>query len=375
MPDVRIALTADVVDTPRVHQVAAMFDLDLQAKTSLDIAVSVPSADDDPASGGWQIGAIIGPSGSGKSTVAREAFKADLVGKFKWPRDKCIIDGFDDKLETRQIVATLNAVGFSSPPAWVLPYRLLSNGQQFRCDLARSLLCGRELVVFDEFTSVVDRQVGRAASFAVAKSVRKGHTAAKRFVAVTCHSDVIEWLQPDWVLDMSNRQLARGCLPRPDIRISIHQCKPDKGRDVWPLFARHHYLSAKMFNGATVYVAVWDGTLVAMCAVINNAGHKGRRIIHRLVVLPDYQGMGIGSRLLNAAAAIEVDTGHRVSICTSHPALIASLVRSDQWRCARITRRGRAQTNVARNTSFRNTGTRMASFSYWPDYQGLPLQS
>ena len=113
----------------------------------------------------------------------------------------------------------LTAVGFSSPPAWVKPYRVLSQGEQFRCDLARALLTGKRRVVFDEFTSVVDRTVARIGSAAVAKAVRRSGAgvspantssaailvARKQFVAVTCHYDVAEWLEPDWVLDMADR--------------------------------------------------------------------------------------------------------------------------------------------------------------------------
>jgi ABC-type ATPase with predicted acetyltransferase domain len=50
--------------------------------------------------------------------------------------------------------------------------------------------------VFDEFTSVVDREIAKVAAFAISKAVRK---TAKKFVAVTCHYDIIDWLEPDWV--------------------------------------------------------------------------------------------------------------------------------------------------------------------------------
>ena len=65
------------------------------------------------------------------------------------------------------------------------------------------------LVVFDEFTSVVDRNVARACSAAIAKGIRRGHIPC-RFVAVTCHYDVAEWLEADWVLDMATLRSSRG---------------------------------------------------------------------------------------------------------------------------------------------------------------------
>ncbi len=115
-----------------------------------------------------------------------------------------MIDGFDPDVSIKRVTRLLTAVGFSSPPAWIKPYRVLSCGEQFRCDLARALLASRELVVFDEFTSVVDRTVAKIGSAAVSQAVRSGGFT-QRFVAVTCHYDVVEWLEPDWVVDMATR--------------------------------------------------------------------------------------------------------------------------------------------------------------------------
>tara|TARA_R110000824_G_scaffold394800_1_gene594892 strand:- start:613 stop:885 length:273 start_codon:yes stop_codon:yes gene_type:complete len=52
--------------------------------------------------------------------------------------------------------------------------------------------------VFDEFTSMLDRNVARVGSFAIQKGIRK---TKKQFIAVTCHEDVKEWLLPDWALN------------------------------------------------------------------------------------------------------------------------------------------------------------------------------
>ena len=65
-----------------------------------------------------------------------------------------------------------------------------------RVDIARTLLSENQLAVFDEFTSVVDREVAQVASYAISKAVRR---TKKQFIAVTCHYDVIDWLEPDWV--------------------------------------------------------------------------------------------------------------------------------------------------------------------------------
>jgi ABC-type ATPase with predicted acetyltransferase domain len=67
--------------------------------------------------------------------------------------------------------------------------------------MARALSEDTDMVVIDEFTSVVDRQVAQVASHTVQKAVRR--TPGRQFVAVTCHYDVTDWLQPDWVYDVA----------------------------------------------------------------------------------------------------------------------------------------------------------------------------
>jgi ABC-type ATPase with predicted acetyltransferase domain len=70
-----------------------------------------------------------------------------------------------------------------------------------RVDIARALLLEKDRIVFDEFTSVIDREVARMACIAISKGVRKSE---KQLIVVTCHRDVVDWLEPDWVLDTDN---------------------------------------------------------------------------------------------------------------------------------------------------------------------------
>lgn len=362
----------------RVEQVAGLFDLQLSAKSALAIDVPLP----DPA-GAWTIGAIVGKSGDGKSSVAREAYGAAFIepGAIDWPDDAAIVSAFPKGASVRDVTGTLSAVGFSSPPDWVKPYRVLSGGQRMRCDLARVLHTEAELLAFDEFTSVVDRQVGQAASHAVQKAIRERRVPLRRFVAVTCHYDVLAWLQPDWVLDMSKRQLARGWLrrercaelfpERPPVRFSVHRIDADTRARLWPAFARHHYLSAKLHRAARCYAAVvtmaqGEPEAVGFCATLANAGHAGRRRVSRLVVLPDYQGLGVGLRLLEAVAEHESAT-HRVSIRTSHPALLSALQRRAGWRLTDVSRQGsthRGYSGREGRGAMGSAGRSVASFDF-----------
>src|SRR6185295_19097477 len=102
-------------------------------------------------------------------------------------------------------------------PSWVKPLHVLSNGEQFRANLARTLAESPDIAVVDEFTSVVDRTVAKIGSAAVAKCVR---ASGRRFVAVSCHADIEEWLQPDWKYDVPAGKLSwRSLQRRPELQL------------------------------------------------------------------------------------------------------------------------------------------------------------
>ncbi len=96
--------------------------------------------------------------------------------------------------------------GFASPPDWLKAYDCLSQGEKMCVDIARALCVDRNLVVFDEFTSVVDREIAKVSAFAISKAVRR---SAKKFIAVTCHYDVVDWLDPDWVFSTNTMEFSR----------------------------------------------------------------------------------------------------------------------------------------------------------------------
>lgn len=146
----------------------------------------------------WSVGAIVGHSGTGKTSIAKTAWPNDYIRGFEY-KEPCVLDDFPESCKNDEISIALSSVGFSSPPDWLKAYDCLSQGEKMRVDVARALcLPERDLVVFDEWTSVVDREVAKIASLAVSKAVRR---AGRKFVAVTCHSDILDWLETDWVFD------------------------------------------------------------------------------------------------------------------------------------------------------------------------------
>lgn len=327
MPRIDIVKESPVIRTPRVMQVEGIFDVAPSQRSSERWSVDLHLPDT------WNVGVIVGPSGSGKSTIARELFGDALVDRWDWPADRSVLDGFPSDMSIKDITSLLSSVGFSSPPSWVRPFHVLSNGEQFRVHLARTLAEMPQLAVIDEFTSVVDRTVAQIGSAAVAKTVRRRN---QRLIAVSCHYDILEWLEPDWVYEPAVNRLTVGrLLQRPDIRLEVRRVH----HSAWQLFRKHHYLDGSLNTAARCFVAFWRDVPVAFTAWIPwpSGTLKNAWRAHRTVCLPDYQGVGIGNALVTYIASVVAGIGKVPISRTSHPSMIQTRSRSKHWKMTKAT--------------------------------------
>lgn len=353
MPRAHVVVESPIAPSFRAEQVAGMFDLDLSAVHRREWHVDLPAADGD-----WQIGAIVGSSGSGKSTIARATYADAYYVPAPWPASQAIIDALGEH-SIHRLTAMLSSVGLATPPHWLRPFSTLSQGEQFRAELARSLLLDRPLVVFDEYASTVDRTIACTVSAALSKSIR-ARRIASRFIAVTCHADVLAWLSPDWILDVDTGELSRGSLQRPAIEIEVVRCR----RRAWERFRPFHYLSASINPFAECYLATWDGQPAAFVAVLNAIGVSGVKRISRLVVRPEFQGLGIGRRLLDVIAQRYRAEGNRVVLTTGHPAMMRLLAASPAWQIRAIKPFGHGHQTGARDQAATSWGRPVVSAEY-----------
>lgn len=296
----------------------------------------------------WNIGMIVGKSGTGKTTIAKELFPENYIVNFEYEAET-VLDDMPKNRNVDQITKAFNSVGFSSPPSWLKSYSVLSNGEKMRCDLARAILEDKDMFVFDEFTSVVDRQVAKIGSFAMQKAIRKEN---KQFIALSCHFDIQEWLMPDWIFNtdtMTFQSFEGQKKNRPGIKFEIFSVK-DKG--IWGMFAKYHYLSSEHNNAASVYVAFANNEIAGFLSVFHFPHPTAKNIkkVHRLVVLPDYQGIGIGKLMLNEIGRLYTSKGFRFILTTSAPSLIFGLKKDINWKCIRI---GRAK--VGKTMAFKKS--------------------
>ena len=313
-------------NTYRAARVKSLFNCESGADFALDADLPL----EDTA---WKIGVVVGPSGSGKTSIGRTIWPDVGIydGDTGWAPDKPIVEciaptgGFDD------VTGALSAVGLGSVPAWLRPYHALSNGEKFRAGLARVIAEGAQRVIIDEFTSVVDRQIAKVGAGAFSKAWKRGGDQA---VLLSCHYDILDWVEPDWVFDTRTGELQRGSLwRRPKFELEVFQTDGH----YWELFEPHHYLKLPRMIAARYYVGFVEGEAVAHIAISPKLDVGGMRAA-RMVVMPEWQGAGIGLTFLNEVARLqftEANAYHErtksVFIATAHPGLCRALRKHDKW--------------------------------------------
>lgn len=310
----------------RAARVKSLFNAESGCNFDLEVEADL--------TGDWNIGVVVGPSGSGKTSIGKIIFGENLIHDFTqgWQHDKPIVDCIAPGGDFNEVTGALASVGLGSVPSWLRPFHVLSNGEQFRAGLARALCEKPQKLVIDEFTSVIDRQIARIGSLAFAKSWRRSNPTGK-VVLLTPHYDVLDWINPDWVIDTKTGHFARGCLRRrPQINLEI--IKADGS--YWKYFKPHYYLDLPMPPAAEYFIGTVDGELACHLAVSPFFTAPGYRAT-RLVTMPEWQGAGVGTRFLNWVCQYHLEGNGRCGrklptyFHTSHPQLVGALRRSKNW--------------------------------------------
>lgn len=198
----------------RAERVKSLFNAEDGSSFNLSANIDIDDMD-------WGVGLIVGTSGSGKTSIGKQIFGVNKIYDLYagWDYDKPIVDCIAPEGNFNDVTGALAAVGLGDVPSWLRPFHALSNGQQYRAGLARLVSEAPDEVVIDEFTSVVDRQIAKIGALAFAKAWRKNK--GKKVVLLSCHYDVIEWLQPDWVYNVNTGELKKKVLSAQDQKLNL----------------------------------------------------------------------------------------------------------------------------------------------------------
>ena len=275
----------------------------------------------------WNIGVIYGGSGTGKTSLLKE-FGSLIEDNFD--NEKPLISNFDF-LEPKEATLLLSAMGLSSVPTWLRPFALLSNGEQYRARLAYKVASAKDnqVILIDEFTSVVDRDVAKSMSSAIQKYIRREN---KKIILASCHFDIMEWLLPDWTYSPLKGRVERHDYvrqSRPKFELQIFRCR----YETWNIFKQHHYLTEDLNKAANNYIVCWNDKPICFIGVLPfpGVGDEKTRRVSRIVVLPDFQGLGLGKSILNYISSLYAKEESIMYIRTMSPALGLALAKDKNW--------------------------------------------
>ena len=153
----------------------------------------------------YKILAIVGRSGSGKSTMLKSLKEKESTIRY-YP-DQNLPESYAQKCEYYHEAAPLfiqefELLGLEPEKYWCKKFGELSEGEKFRALLALQLDSN---VVFDEFTSMVDRTVAETVSKGLKKLVEIEDL--HNVVVCSCHKDFIPWLEPDVIVDLDDSKV------------------------------------------------------------------------------------------------------------------------------------------------------------------------
>lgn len=336
-----VKLESPVSSGFRCTRAANSLDINTAEKSVHEFTVSADLESD------YSVGLIVGASGSGKTTLAKQIFSPECFDS-KMKMDLPIIEQFPKEWTYDDCANALSGMGLTSVPCWIRPVYTLSNGQRARAEAALGLsnLGGGSCLVVDEWTSVVDRTVAKVMSHCVQKYARK---TQKKIVLLSCHYDVAEWLDPDWIIDCNEQTfIDRRSLP-PEQRKRSEQLKFEIrkiDKSSWSYFNKYHYLSKKLPAGHNHFWGLFAGENQIGFGMYSNyvPRRPGTKMIYhsnRVVIHPDYAGLGIGLKFVNETAKLMIAEHdcHVYATFSSVPMYKARLKDPKNWEFMKVERR------------------------------------
>lgn len=355
----KIELKSEIINDRYTQYVYDAFDIQNREETSVSIPMDLGSAKTFE----WNIGVILGGSGSGKTTILKRC------GEIKQPNfhsEKPLISNFD-WMEPKEATLILTSMGLSSVPTWLRPFHTLSNGEQYRAVLAYLVASAKdgEVILIDEYTSVVDRDVAKAMSFALQKYIRREN---KRIILASCHYDILEWLMPDWTCSPQKGGALERCdylrQGRPQITLQVSRVEAE----TWNFFKKHHYLTEDVNKSCKFLLFEWNEKPIGIVAIINQPrkGCPNGFAISRIVIMPDFQGMGLGVKLSEFCGGLIRNTGGLCFIKTVNPALGIYFNKSKIWRGTSLNGKKR----IIKQDTDKSARNRLERASYCHEYIG-----
>ena len=162
---------------------------------------------------------------------------------------------------------------------------------------------------------------------------------------------------------------------KPQMKITVQRVEPQ----LWEMFEKHHYLTPELNKSCKCLVFFLDGKMCAFVGLLNcprknmSFGHS----VSRIVVLPEYQGLGLSPIIMNFCGGILAAKGektgepHPLYIKTIHEKMGQWLERSMEWNPTSYSGKKRSKESTeSEGTRYRN---RLQRRSFCFRYDGPPI--
>lgn len=159
---------------------------------------------------------------------------------------------------------------------------------------------------------------------------------------------------------------------RPPINLTVCRVEASTFENLG--FAQHHYLTKSINKSAICLLFRWNNEPVAFYAIIHKPfkGHANSMAGHRLVVHPDFQGLGLTSIIKNFTGAIVMNEyGESLTSKTAHDKMGHFMEHSPYWEATAYNGKFRDTIKARECDKKYKCGRNVASYCY--KYVGPPL--
>ena len=175
---------------------------------------------------------------------------------------------------------------------------------------------------------------------------------------------------------MQNRLIYKEKGEKPKINLTVRRVEPSAWYTLG--FYRHHYLTEKLNPSCKCFIFEWNDVPIAFVGLINTprTGIPYGMSISRIVILPDYQGLGLSRRICNFCGGIvkamsDENHDYKPYIKTAHEKMGEALSKDKNWRPTQFD--GKKRTKSSTQFELGKYNNRLMRKSYCKEYIGSKI--